>query len=110
MSAESNEASVQSVVLPMSLEQAWRYVKALWPNATRLERHDGEQMACWKDSTIIVGPMFFYRINPGIVLWPSGVTAYPVQQSNDRSGNAKEFNNPANADDYTHMHDYFDRK
>lgn len=108
--SEKNEASVQSVVVPMSLEQAWNHVKALWPNAARLERHDGKQMACWKDSTIIVGPMFFYRIDPGIVLWPSGVTVYPLQQPNDQCDKSNGFDNQANADEYTHMHDYFDRK
>jgi hypothetical protein len=25
----------------------------------------------------VVGPMFFYRIDPGIVDWPEGVLKYP---------------------------------
>jgi hypothetical protein len=75
--SETNEASVQSVVMPMRLEEAWAHVKALWPNAERLHRHDGKQMACWKDSTIVVGPMFFYRIDPGIVDWLEGMTKFP---------------------------------
>lgn len=61
----------------MSLEEAWRHVKALWPNAERLQRHDGKPLACYMDSTMIVGPMFFYRIERGIVNWPEGITQYP---------------------------------
>lgn len=61
----------------MELRKAWEHVKALWPNAVRLDRHDGKLVACWKDSTIIVGPMWFFRIEPGIVDWPEGVTRYP---------------------------------
>jgi len=78
--SETNEASVQSVVMPMSLEQAWLHVKALWPNAVGLSRHDGKPIACYMDSTLVIGPMFFYRIEPGIVDWPEGVTKYPPHE------------------------------
>jgi hypothetical protein len=91
-------------MMAMSLEQAWAHVKALWPNAERLDRHDGKHVACWRDSTIVVGPMFFYRIDPGIVDWPEGVLKFEPQKRT--IDNPKEFDNPATKEDYETMHDY----
>jgi hypothetical protein len=88
---------MQRVDMAMSLEEAWSHVKALWPNAERLDRHDGKFVACWKDSTIVVGPMFFYRIDPGIVDWPEGVLQFePEKRTID---NPKEFENQATKED-----------
>jgi len=75
--ARITEPKGKRKIMAMSLEQAWSHVTALWPNAERLDRHDGKLVACFKDSTIVVGPMFFYRIDPGIVDWPEGVLKYP---------------------------------
>jgi hypothetical protein len=91
-------------MMAMSLQQAWAHVKALWPNAERLDRHDGKTTACFKNATIVVGPMFFYHIDPGIVDWPVGVSKFdPQQQTIDHP---KENYNPATKEDYETMHDY----
>lgn len=88
--------------MAMSLEQAWSHVIALWPNAERLDRHDGKLVACFKDSTIVVCPMFFYRIDPGIVDWPEGVLKFEPKKTN-------KADNQATAEDYATMHDYLKR-
>ena len=89
----------------MSLPEAWGHVKALWPDACRMELHDGSGMACFKGSTMLVGPMRMSRIEPGIVDWPKGVVVYDGKQS---SKNVEPFHNPATAEDYETMHDYMD--
>jgi hypothetical protein len=89
----------------MSLPEAWSHAKALWPNVCRLELHDGSGMACFKNSTMLVGPMWISRIEPGIVDWPEGVTIYDGKQAIQH---VKPFHNPATAEDYETMHDYMD--
>jgi hypothetical protein len=75
MSADSNEASVQSVVVPMSLEEAWSHVKALWPNADCIIRKDFMLLTdIVRRGNSIEQAVSLPFTN---IVWPDGVNRYP---------------------------------
>ena len=73
--SETNEASVQSVVVPLRLEEAWLHVKALWPDADCIIKKDDMVRTDFVKRGNSIGqaaPLRFVNID-----WPDGVTKYP---------------------------------
>lgn len=61
----------------LSVEEAWGHVLALWPDAECIVRHDGKEYPCYKDAGIAKRCMNSFRIEPGIIDWPEGMTRFP---------------------------------
>ena len=75
MSADSNAASVQSVVVPLSLEEAWLHVKALWPDADCIIRKDDMVLTDVVKRGNSIGQAVSLRFTN--IVWPDGVNWYP---------------------------------
>jgi hypothetical protein len=73
--SENNEASVQSVFMPMSLEEAWLHVKALWPDAECIIKKDDMVLTDVVRRGDSIGQAVSLRFTN--IAWPEGVTRYP---------------------------------
>ncbi len=73
--SETNEASVQSVVVPMRLEDAWSHVKALWPDADCIIKKDDMVLTDVVRRGDSIGQAVSLRFTN--IAWPEGVTRYP---------------------------------
>lgn len=73
--SEQNEASVQSVVVPLSLEEAWPHVKALWPDADCIIRKDDMVLTDVVKRGNSIGQAVSLRFTN--IVWPDGVNRYP---------------------------------
>jgi hypothetical protein len=73
--SDSNEASVQSVVVPLRLGEAWLHVKALWPDADCIIKKDDMVLTdVVKRGNSIEQAVSLRFTN---IDWPEGVTKYP---------------------------------
>jgi len=75
MMSETNEASAQSVVMPMRLEEAWLHVKALWPDAECIIKKDDMVLTDVVKRGNSIGQAVSLRFTS--IAWPDGVTRYP---------------------------------
>jgi len=66
---------VQSVVMPMRLEDAWLHVKALWPDAECIIKKDDMVLTDVVKRGDSIGQAVSLRCTS--IDWPEGVMRYP---------------------------------